>query len=377
MKVLVIGGGIMGLTAARSLARAGHGVTVVERGPLPNPLASSIDHHRLIRFMYGAEHGYAAMVADAYPAWERLWRDLGRIHYAPTGQFLSGSANDPWIDGSRRSMDALGIPYAELDRTAIRRHFPLIDAEQVDYALYSPTAGALFADAIAEDLTLWLAEAGVDLRPSTAVTAIDAETATVTLADGDTLRGDRVVVTAGVWTGRLDPDLGRRLTPSRQLVLYVDPPDHLAPHWIGTTMLTDVLQGDQQSVFYAVPPLRGLPIKFGDHCFSKGGDPDADRTATEAEIARVRDAARRRLKDADRYRIKAAKTCFYTLSPDERFIAEKRDKALILSGFSGHGYKFAPLIAERLAAVLGEHSAFATFQTWLAGVEIAGSSEAG
>ncbi len=360
----------MGLAAARSLVQAGRQVTLVERGPLPNPLASSMDRHRLIRFMYGQSHGYAAMVAEAYPAWERLWADLGRIHYAPTGQLLAGPADDPWVAGSRRSLAALNIAMAELDRRAIRRRFPLVDAAATDYALYSPTAGALLADRICQDLAAWLGEAGVELRPGTEVREIDPARGQVRLADGTQLQGEPLVVTAGVWTSRLLPALAPRLTPSRQAVLYVDPPPALAGLWQTTTMLTDVLTGEASSVFYAVPPVGGTAIKFGDHCFSKSGDVDADRTATKDEIARVMAAARRRLRDADAYRITEARTCFYTLSPEERFIAEATGPTITLAGFSGHGFKFGPLIGERLAEVIAGRLDFPTFRNWLAGTPV-------
>lgn len=367
MTALVVGGGIMGLSAARSLVQAGRRVTLVERGPLPNPLASSMDHHRLIRFMYGQNHGYAAMVAEAFPAWERLWADLGRIHYAPTGQLLTGPADDPWVAGSRRSLAALGIALAELDRSAICRRFPLVDAEAADYALYSPTAGALLADRICQDLAAWLAEAGAELRPETEVREIDPEHGRIHLADGTWLQGEPLVVAAGAWTGRLLPGLAPRLTPSRQAVLYVEPPPALAGLWRTTTMLTDVLTGEALSVFYAVPPVGGVPVKFGDHCFSKSGDTEADRTPTPDEIARVMAAARRRLRHADAYRITEARTCFYTLSPDERFIAEATGPTITLAGFSGHGFKFGPLIGERLAEVIAGRLDFPAFRNWLAG----------
>jgi 2-polyprenyl-6-methoxyphenol hydroxylase-like FAD-dependent oxidoreductase len=43
-EVIVVGGGIVGLSAAYALVKAGVGVTLVEQGPIPNPLASSADH---------------------------------------------------------------------------------------------------------------------------------------------------------------------------------------------------------------------------------------------------------------------------------------------------------------------------------------------
>ncbi len=64
-KVLVIGGGIAGLSTAWSLAARGFAVELFEQGPLPNPVGSSYDEHRILRHAYGALTGYAAMMPAA------------------------------------------------------------------------------------------------------------------------------------------------------------------------------------------------------------------------------------------------------------------------------------------------------------------------
>ena len=41
---------------------------------------------------------------------------------------------------------------------------------------------------------------------------------------------------------------------------------------------------------------------------------------------------------------KASKTCFYTVQPEEHFIVQREDRAWIMTGFSGHGFKFGALM---------------------------------
>ncbi|TIX57218.1 MAG: FAD-dependent oxidoreductase, partial [Mesorhizobium sp.] len=80
MNVIVVGAGIAGLSTAWSLAKAGHRVSIVEQGPIPNPLAASGDHHRIIRRAYGAAAGYGRLITEAYDAWDEMWADLGENH---------------------------------------------------------------------------------------------------------------------------------------------------------------------------------------------------------------------------------------------------------------------------------------------------------
>src|SRR5260370_25942325 len=156
MKAIIVGGGIMGLSTAWALAREGHDVALFEQAELPNPLASSMDEHRLIRHPYGDHIGYARMIDDAYAAWDVMWRDLGQRHYAPAGTLaLTGNGAD-WAERSAATLATIGRPMTELPVADLPRRFPLLDARGVERAFWIDSGGGLFAQDIVAPLVRYL-----------------------------------------------------------------------------------------------------------------------------------------------------------------------------------------------------------------------------
>ncbi|MDE3164743.1 MAG: FAD-dependent oxidoreductase, partial [Acidobacteriota bacterium] len=65
----------------------------------------------------------------------------------------------------------------------------------------------------------------------------------------------------------------------------------------------------------------------------------------------LREAIRRYFPEADGATL-AMKTCLFTNSPDEHFLLDLHPdspRVAVAAGFSGHGFKFAPVIGEILA----------------------------
>ncbi|MEA2754370.1 MAG: hypothetical protein QOJ54_659 [Aliidongia sp.] len=364
MKISIVGAGIMGLGTAWALERLGHQVTIFEQGPIPNPLASSHDSHRLIRFPYGDKAGYMRMVGDAFAVWQRLWADLGETLYCETGTLALASGTTRWFRDSAEALAQAGHTIERLDAAALAQRFPLLRAESVAEGFYLPSGGVLLAGRILEALARRLAGLGVELRLNTPVRSIDPDRGWVTLSDGGVVGADAVLVAAGPWIARLVPSLRRRVTPSRQILAYVEPPVSFAAAWRDMPMLLDI---DAESGFYAVPPVAGTGLKFGDHRFVLGGDPDLDREARADEAESLLDSCRSRLRQGDRYQITRLKTCFYTVEPNERFIVEPLGIAgWVMSPCSGHGFKFGPLLGSAVAGAIDSGEA-GDITLWAAG----------
>jgi glycine/D-amino acid oxidase-like deaminating enzyme len=367
MRVIVVGGGIMGLCAAWALRRRGHEPVVYEQGAVPNALASSCDDHRLTRFTYGAMTGYARMVHDAHASWDRLWADLGCSHFQATGTLVVARAEGGWVQASMRCLEAMALPAETWSPATLAERLPFLRFDHARSALFTPTGGVLFARRILEDLDRWLTAQGVALHAHARVAAIEADRAAIALADGGSDRGDALVVAAGPWGPDLVPALRGRVTPSRQIALYLEAPADSVPAWQAAPMVLDQIEAARGG-FYAVPPIAGTPLKVGDHAFSLRGHPDLERAPTAAEWMRVLEVADSRLVDFERYRSPAARICFYSVSAGERFIVEPLgERAWVLAGFSGHGFKFGAVIGEAVAdALCGKRSPEAV-AAWAAG----------
>jgi glycine/D-amino acid oxidase-like deaminating enzyme len=366
MKITIIGAGIMGLSAAWALTRAGHRVTVYEQSDVPNPLGSSVDQHRLIRHAYGADRGYTRMVSQAYDAWELVWRDVGARHYGASGTLVLETSTGNWGEESAASLAAEGIKFRRLTADEMVREFPMVESRNVRFALLLESGGTLFADRIVASLAQWVAGRGAPVIDKTQVREIDPARGRATLANGTVVDADLLIVAAGPWAQRLVPSIASRVTPSRQVIVYVAPPPDLVAAWKQHPMILDI---DPAAGFYLVPPRDGTGLKVGNHGFTLVGDPDRDRVPGAEEARAIMDLCTHRLRDFGRYKLAEAKTCFYDVEPKERFIIEKLGAAAwIMSGFSGHGFKFGPVLGLELAKTIAGTRDTAAFTAWAAGL---------
>jgi sarcosine oxidase subunit beta len=361
---LVLGAGIMGLSAAWGLSRAGFAVTVLDRAAPPNPRGASADNHRLIRHAYGAEAHYMRMVSDAFAAWEALFDETSQRLLVPTGVLALSAVGGGWLADSRATLRADGFAVEDLTPGAIAARYPFLRAEGLSDGFSMREGGVLLARRIVAALARHLGSRGVAFRVAEARDA-DPERGRLALADGATAEADLLVLAAGPWAPRLLPGLAASVRATRQVIVDLEPPPERRAAWAAAPMLLEI---DPDAGFYAVPPVAGTPLKIGDHRFAPHGDPDGPPEATPAEAEAILALAAPRIADLHRYRVLAARACHYDVAPEERFLLRRLGaRGLVMSGFSGHGFKFGPLLGLGVAAAATGCADAEAVADWAAG----------
>ncbi|MEZ5842349.1 MAG: FAD-dependent oxidoreductase [Hyphomicrobiaceae bacterium] len=363
MKIVIVGAGIVGLSIARSALRRGHHVTIVEQGAIPNPDSASFDEHRMIRFQYNDAEGYARMVRDAFAAWDRLWTEIGRCHFADSGVVSISLASGDYADRSLATIRRAGLPHEVVTGAALARLVPQLDLPAHASCVLCHPSGALLADRIVTDLAALVAERGAVLVPQSRVTAVDDAEASITLASGQRISADLVIVAAGAWLERLLPDDYASVPVQRQTLCYVRAPDDFTRAWHEGPALCVI--GDRN--VYTLPPRAGTGLKFGSGMLRKPAGPDQGFAPDSVQAREVIGAFAPYLRDAGGYEIMRAKVGYYVADEVRRFKLERRNRRVVVTNCDGQMFKFGALIGERLAAAIDGERAFDATARWLAG----------
>jgi len=322
-RVAVVGAGVMGCAAAWALTEHGAEVTVVEQFDLDHARGSSHGRSRIVRLAYPEAH-WVRLAAEAIAGWRELEAQSGAELLGLYG--LVELASSPELT-SAAALDACGAPYRPLDTAAARQLGVVLPAGWT--ALHQSEAGVVRAD-FARHAFLDLAVArGARVETRRRVASLDE------------LDADVVVVTAGAWASSLVPDLPVRVT--RETVAYFR---HEGPPPPSVVELDDATGG--HALYALHDPVFGL--KAGVHHAGAEADPDAAGSPDPALVARIAGWVRERLPGVDPEPVEPD-TCLYTSTADEEFVLERRGRVVVGSACSGHGFKFAPAVGRRLAAL--------------------------
>ncbi len=316
----------MGLAAARALERAGAEVVVHERFEAGHDRGSSHGRTRIVRLAY-AEPEWVRLAGEALAGWRALEAETGEELLALHGLL---EVVDELDESSAAALDACGIPWERLDAAEAERRFP-VRVPAGFFAVLQPEAGTVRADRALAALAR-----GLDVRYGSPVGSVDE------------LDADVVVVAAGAWVNDLvSPPLPVRVT--RETVCFFRLADERpAPS------LVSFRRSRPGHDFYALAdPVHGL--KVGAHHAGAETDPHEPGEPDAGLVERIAAWAREHFPLADPEPVET-QTCLYTTTADEGFVLERRGRVVVCSACSGHGFKFAPAIGERVAALAGHAS---------------------
>lgn len=341
----------MGAAVCRALARRGLSVLGLEQFELCHALGSSHGRTRVIRKAYFEDPRYVPLLKSAYELWHALERETGEKIIQFAGCLNLGPADHVCVKGARESAEQHGLPHEVLDAVEVHRRWPALHPAKGDIGVYETDAGFVVPERCVRHLAEGARAHGAELRERETVRRWHADGGIITVdTDAGQYRCKRLVITAGPWLGELAmAGVALSLRVERQVQLWFRP-ERAERFRVGQVPVFIHFVGDR--AFYAIPAGEDGLFKVARH---HGGEPTTPqrvrRDVTDADVAEVRAYLRAFVPEAD-VPAAASEVCVYTNTPDDHFIIDRHphcDGVFIAGGFSGHGFKFAPVVGEIVA----------------------------
>ncbi|WP_028938672.1 NAD(P)/FAD-dependent oxidoreductase [Pseudonocardia spinosispora] len=354
-EVVIVGGGVVGASAAFHLAEAGVDVLLLERDELASGSTSRAAGGVRAQFSDPVNIALGQRSLDAFERFAQ--RPGGEIDLVQNGYlFLLDDADD--VAAFERSValqNELGVPSRMLDVAEARRLSPYVRPEGLLAAAFSPRDGHCTPEAVVSGYAAAARAHGATIRRHCAVTGIDSRDGRITsvrTADGG-VRTEVVICAAGAWSGAVGQMAGVELPvrPLRRQIVVSEPVPDLPPD------LPFTIDFGTSFYFHDEGSDTGRAVLMGM------SDPEQefgfDTSRSEEFLERLSEVVARRAPALSEVGIAHGWAGLYEVTPDRNAVvgeAPEVGRFLYATGFSGHGFLQGPAIGEVLRDLVLGHT---------------------
>jgi len=312
-----------------------------------------------MRGSYGPDQPYTEMAARALKLWAKYERKWKRQFLHRCGVlWMASGRGDAFERGSVSMLRMAKIPFDELSATRMRKRWPHINFEGIQWGIFEPQCGYLDARASCAAVVEAFIAAGGEYQQIAVVQrreAFPTYKRGIVLSDDSFVAADHYVFACGPWMSRLFPKAIRDLIrPTKQDVFF------FGTHSRNSIYFTDshlpVWADHRDHFYYGIPGSDRRGFKIADDTRGPDFDPtNGERVIDPATLKSVREYIAFRfpaMKDAP---LIETRVCQYEQTPDSHFIIDRHpdhENVWLVGGGSGHGFKHGPAIGEMMSELI-------------------------
>ncbi len=339
----------MGSAALAHCAMRGARALGIEQFEPVHELGASSGKTRIIRQAYFENAAYVPLLIRSYELWRDLERSTGEDLMRLTGLLMVGTPEGEIVAGALHAARAYGLSIEHLNAREIRSRYPQVLVHDGEAGVFEARGGVVFPErAIRAHLDLARAR-GAHARFHTAMQTWteEADFVSVRFSDGTQVKTRSLVLTLGPWFTDALREAGIALEIQRNVQVWFTPAE---PSYRAGAFPAFLIEREGLPA-----PLYGFP-DFGDgvkaafHGCGERTTPQMLRRELDpaSDVEPVARALESWMPGAAR-RYREAKVCMYALTPDRHFVVDRHPRSarvVLCGGFSGHGFKFAPVVGE-------------------------------
>jgi sarcosine oxidase len=352
-KVGIIGLGTMGSMAAWQLASRGVSVIGFEQFGIGHDRSAAGGESRLFRTVYKEGAQYVPLLKEARTLWRRLETETNRDLLTLTGGLTIGHPEAEVIRNVLDCVNQFSIDHVILDSKEAAKMFPQHVLLKDEMMVLDKEAGYIRPEMSVVSAVTRAEELGAEIHRYTTVEAIEATGEGVTIfAKGKKYKFDRLLIATGPWVKQLLPSFHSFISVKKVILTWFPANDikQFLPERF--PVFTRTSEGIR---FFGAPTLDQYMVKVGvSHGIKEVADANQlNRTVELDELADTLEIVKKYFTGLIPEPVRAS-AYMDSYTPDDHSVVGKipdMPNSFVIGGFSGHGFKLAPIIG-KLAADL-------------------------